>query len=451
VNAFYSTPSAYVAAKQASNVSWTVKTDDFFPYADCPHCYWTGYFTSRPALKKNVRTQSGYLNTGRQIDAFLGGDGSSLDALAETVGLAQHHDAVSGTSKQHVAYDYAQRMAVGRSVAEKRVNGAFSAMAGGSSFIQCSTLNETFCEFTQKAKSFVTVAYNPLARSRSELVRLPVSGSAYIVYDSTGKVVPSQTEKSWVAFPKQFSPAPYVLYFQAQVPALGFATYFVQQSSSQPRPNPETPLEAAMIENADVRITFDSVTGAVSQILNKKSGISTPLTQQFMYYSAVQNSHQNSGAYIFRPNGVTPTPACTSKPLVSVIRGPVVSEVRTLCGWLAQTVRLSNADSFVEFEFQTSEVPIADGIGKEVITRFSTGIKSNGYVYTDSNGREFQTRKVRVCFFRSVAQIFRIYRIFFRIRSHTKIEKLSSHVEPHRYRAYCRKLLPHQRWSFYQG
>jgi 7-cyano-7-deazaguanine synthase in queuosine biosynthesis len=43
VNVFYSTPAAYVAAKASySNVSWTVKRDDFFPYADCAHCYWTG-------------------------------------------------------------------------------------------------------------------------------------------------------------------------------------------------------------------------------------------------------------------------------------------------------------------------------------------------------------------------------------------------------------------------
>jgi hypothetical protein len=29
------------------------------------------------------------------------------------MGVAQHHDAVSGTEKQHVAYDYAKRLAIG--------------------------------------------------------------------------------------------------------------------------------------------------------------------------------------------------------------------------------------------------------------------------------------------------------------------------------------------------
>jgi hypothetical protein len=31
----------------------------------------------------------------------------------EAMGLAQHHDAVSGTEKQHVANDYAQRLSDG--------------------------------------------------------------------------------------------------------------------------------------------------------------------------------------------------------------------------------------------------------------------------------------------------------------------------------------------------
>lgn len=30
-------------------------------YSDCPHCFWTGYFTSRSALKGYVRKLSGFL------------------------------------------------------------------------------------------------------------------------------------------------------------------------------------------------------------------------------------------------------------------------------------------------------------------------------------------------------------------------------------------------------
>lgn len=39
--------------------------------------------------------------------------GPSTDALEEAVSLAQHHDAVTGTAKQHVADDYNMRIAAG--------------------------------------------------------------------------------------------------------------------------------------------------------------------------------------------------------------------------------------------------------------------------------------------------------------------------------------------------
>ena len=61
VNAFYSTPSCYVKNVNEAGQTWTVKKDDFFPYASDPHSYWTGYFTSRPALKGMVRRTNNLL------------------------------------------------------------------------------------------------------------------------------------------------------------------------------------------------------------------------------------------------------------------------------------------------------------------------------------------------------------------------------------------------------
>ena len=60
VNVFYSTPACYTYALYKSGIEHTVKTDDFFPYADRPHSFWTGYFTSRPALKRLVRTSNNF-------------------------------------------------------------------------------------------------------------------------------------------------------------------------------------------------------------------------------------------------------------------------------------------------------------------------------------------------------------------------------------------------------
>lgn len=90
--------------------------------------------------------------------------------------------------------------------------------------------------------------------------------------------------------------------------------------------------------------------------------------------------------------------------------GPVTIISQTWADWLSQEIRLWANQSFVEIEFSVGPVPIDDGLGKvcirvlllsltcnllrrsqEIITRYtSTSITNEGYLYTDSNGREMQ-------------------------------------------------------------
>ena len=61
------------------------------------------FYTSRPALKRYVRVLSHWLQAARQLEVFTNGDGSATRSLWEAMGVVQHHDAVSGTERQHVA------------------------------------------------------------------------------------------------------------------------------------------------------------------------------------------------------------------------------------------------------------------------------------------------------------------------------------------------------------
>lgn len=70
VNVFYSTPSCYLYALNRANRTWTSKIDDFFPYAMGPHLVRTGFYTSRPALKRYERYSNNILQVTRQLNAF---------------------------------------------------------------------------------------------------------------------------------------------------------------------------------------------------------------------------------------------------------------------------------------------------------------------------------------------------------------------------------------------
>lgn len=53
----------------------------------------------------------------RQLE-FLAGKrskGPNTFSLGDALGTAQHHDAVTGTAKQHTTNDYARRLALGAS------------------------------------------------------------------------------------------------------------------------------------------------------------------------------------------------------------------------------------------------------------------------------------------------------------------------------------------------
>jgi lysosomal alpha-mannosidase len=64
----YSTPSKYFKAVANYNTTFPeFKNYDFFPYADGPFSYWTGYFTSRPYLKGLVRDTGRYLYSASRL------------------------------------------------------------------------------------------------------------------------------------------------------------------------------------------------------------------------------------------------------------------------------------------------------------------------------------------------------------------------------------------------
>ena len=87
--------SCYLKARNEENQIFEEKTDDFFPYADGPSMFWTGYFTSRAGLKGYVRETNSILNTCKQMNLKSENKfEKELEVLERAFAVAQHHDAV---------------------------------------------------------------------------------------------------------------------------------------------------------------------------------------------------------------------------------------------------------------------------------------------------------------------------------------------------------------------
>jgi hypothetical protein len=77
------------------------------------HCSgWSGYFTSRAALKGYIRESTMWQTAARQLGALARDDTavSQLLLFEQAMGLGQHHDAVTGTAKQAVTWDLQKRV-----------------------------------------------------------------------------------------------------------------------------------------------------------------------------------------------------------------------------------------------------------------------------------------------------------------------------------------------------
>jgi len=411
VKAMYSTPSIYLKAKNAEPVQWSVKTDDFFPYADGRDNYWTGYFTSRPALKRYVRVASNFLQIARHMEIFGGSDGTATEALWEAQSVAQHHDAVSGTAKQAVTFDYAQRISIGAAVADAYVQSTLSKLVTTTGdapvFSSCPLSNVSICPVTQTNPNFVTVIYNPVARaSVNGTYGIPVASASAKIFDAAGNPVPSQVLPIMPNNAIVGDVAQFKAWFTPSVQGLGLTTYFVQSSSEEEEK--VVPASLAMkktrharhlqsfadqtLENDLLSVAFDSTTNLISSVTDKKSGKVHEFSQDFAYYDSWQSGGQNSGAYIFRPahEGTT---GYDGVKITNIVNGPLVSECwQQVSPYISQIIRLRAGSVGIEFEYTVGPIDISDGQGREVIIRFNSSIASNSTFYTDSNGREFQQR-----------------------------------------------------------
>ncbi|KAH0969601.1 hypothetical protein GBA52_028527 [Prunus armeniaca] len=386
VNALYSTPSIYTDAKYATNESWPIKTDDFFP--------------------------------------------ANTDSLADALAIAQHHDAVTGTEKQHVANDYAKKI-VDRlhrveclvfhhkfqiQAKKKTCVSSFLFTFFFSLILQCPLLNISYCPAAEvnlsQGKQLIVVVYNSLGWKRNDVINEDVT-----VQDSEGREIESQLlplddahvglrnyyVKAYLGRTPTNTPN-YWLAFTVSVPPLGFSTYTISYAKGAGACSTRSSVytfqgrEKSTVEvgQGNVKLTFSTDQGKMTNYFNRRSLVQ----QSYSFYTAYNGSSdkaplipQNSGAYVFRPNGTFLINPGEKVCFFYCYRGPIIDEVHQhINSWIYQITRLHKEKEHVEVEFIVGPIPIDDGTGKEFVTQIATTMATNKTFYTDSNGRDFIKR-----------------------------------------------------------
>eukprot|EP00359_Climacostomum_virens_P001263 CAMPEP_0204897750 /NCGR_PEP_ID=MMETSP1397-20131031/896_1 /ASSEMBLY_ACC=CAM_ASM_000891 /TAXON_ID=49980 /ORGANISM="Climacostomum Climacostomum virens, Strain Stock W-24" /LENGTH=968 /DNA_ID=CAMNT_0052065525 /DNA_START=197 /DNA_END=3103 /DNA_ORIENTATION=+ len=410
VSLFYSTPSEYVNALNSANVTLPTKTDDFFPYADQPHAYWTGYFTSRPAFKKYVRDAgarvkaisnlfthqwlSGELTDQNTTSNYL----QQLDDYRQVMGVVQHHDGVSGTERQLVTFDYAQRMS--SAIHEARmfyqmVSRAANNVTGETNFYgQCPLLNETICSFTERMTDNLAIAvFNPSYNNVTRLVEIPVTrGDLKIIREDNSTLIFDLVKNVYT--PKETNNT-YTLYFIDSFKPLEIKNYKLI-------PGPMTTNAFVNCTNCYISNMLYSLMANIDspwKLIKKSSGFladdSINLNITLKHYIGSigdENSTQPSGAYIFRPQAnVTALPQPYGQVTeLYMLLGAVVDQVVAVYNEsraIQKFILKKGADDlYLGVQTWLNSIPIEDGNGKEIVVAYETDIVSDGTFYTDTNG-----------------------------------------------------------------
>ena len=314
---------------------------------------------------------------------------------------------MAGTSAELVVIDYLNRLVNATSAVEPLLVDAAKAMGQQNlSSTPELTLNGDVLEELTSGDYVAVQVFNSLSWELVKFVETPCYHTHVVVTDASGNVVPSDvlpalnTTLGPCLVPgtcgHRNSTSPYTLFFEATVPALGFATFFVSLASSQDGEAYRVSEAEHTVSNGVMSLSFDPETKLLSSIENAPLLRSAQISQNFYQYTEPDT---NDGAqYQFHANGPA-TPLVKGPYSYKVFSGKFVTEVHqrfTPSCELATVYNITCGVRQVHRIFQSSNDVVANTIevltdagplayNVDIVSRYSTELQSNLEFYTDNN------------------------------------------------------------------
>jgi len=322
--------------------------------------------------------------------------GEKVEILERAFAVAQHHDAVSGTERQHVAADYAQRLYEGRTACTEVIQAAL-----GENFSRCDYLNISVCDVSTKYEDFDVVVINPGSLPTAKILSIPINDSnkEYEI-SSEGQPLVYQISSNLENMAKiqlghSGATKHQLNLFTGQLE--GFSIHKIKISSKKHEKSAEMRGKRSIVfetatqmsdlplrSRGRVRLTVGANKLELDRSgLRSINGIIFRSQCHIWAYASSIASDQASGAYIFRPSGSHAR--CVGKPKVAVSRGRLFTDVRLkYSSWAEQRFRFFEHHPLVEHEFIVGELPHP---GMELIFRLDTKLNTGKSFTTDTNGR----------------------------------------------------------------
>uniref|UniRef100_A0A336MSP4 Alpha-mannosidase n=1 Tax=Culicoides sonorensis TaxID=179676 RepID=A0A336MSP4_CULSO len=454
----FGTPKDYFKEIKKRMDKFPTLKGDFFVYADIFNegrpAYWSGYFTTRPFykimsrdLEANLRSleilftlafnrarQHSNMNTYKVFEKNY----EKMINARRNLGLFQHHDAITGTSKANVMRDYAIRLFESTQdvvkLQEQSLEYLIQKTTAEHNFIINEYERDNVGRLPRKTplnlngdKPTPFIIYNSLAQDRFEVLLVRVTTPEVKLLGPDGKEVPFQINPVWnvtdkldlsrmiVASDKEFE-----LLFVYKLPALSLLTFTLVKnenykekvstlycSNCKDDKNPyysvkPKPPGDIQLENPKMRLLFDEQTGFMKSLTKKGMGRSMQCAIKFAAYRSAQF---HSGAYLFRPDpdGQNPFKEVLDQYkgdlMILITSGPLASDITAVYGpFLAHTVRIFNTKTslddgiFIENDVDFENAP--KNRETELFMRFDTDIE-NGETpefHSDMNGFQYLKR-----------------------------------------------------------